>query len=67
MQSAINLALVFASLLRVDEAVKSTGSKLIWSIYPQDTRNGRTFVVAEVLELLENLAMGNCSTQLSWK
>ena len=67
MQSAINLALVFASFLCVNEVVKSTESKLIWGIYPQDTKNGGTSVVTDVLALLENLAIGRCFIQLSWK
>lgn len=62
MQSAIDLALAFASRLRVDETVRFIGSKLVQKIYPQDTRNGKIFVVAEVLVLLANLAIGKRST-----
>ena len=54
----IDLAFAFASRSCVDKAVRSTGSKLMQEIYPQDARNGATLVVAEVLALLANLAIG---------
>ena len=65
MRSVIDLTFALTSRSRIDEAVRSTGSKLMRGIYPRDARNGATFVVAEVLALLENSAIGRRSTQSS--
>lgn len=65
MRSAIDLIFAFARCLHVDNAVRSTGSKLMRKIYPQDTRNSETLMVANVLALLKNSAIGRHSIQLS--
>ena len=65
MSDAIDLALLLASLLRVDSSDKSTGLKLILGIYPRIAWNGSILVVAEGLALAANSTIGSRSTQLS--
>lgn len=63
----MNLAFAFASRLRVDKAVRFTGSNLIRGMQSCNTRNNRTFVMAKVLALLKNSVIGKRSTQSFWK
>lgn len=63
----MDMAVALASRSRVDEAERSTGSKLIRGTIPRDKRKGGVFVVAEVLAFPLNSAIGSNFTQSSWK
>ena len=62
MQFEIDLVFAFARRLRVEKAVRSIKSKLIYGTYPQDAKNGGILVVTEMLALLENSAIDRQST-----